>query len=118
MNYTKIKIDDKEYGLKYGMLSARYLAEKLQNPYCFNGEEITEIGIAYVVYAGYINNCAIKDIKPELTLERVVDFVEGSVKDADKVTTLTDVIELWVSLQLTPTKEPETKKKTLRKSKS
>lgn len=118
MNYTRIKIDDKEYGLKYGMLSARYLADKLQNPYCFNGEEITEIGIAHVVYAGYVNNCAIKDEKPDLTFERVVDFVEGSVKDADKVAALTNVVKLWVENQLTNKEPEEGKKKTSKRSKS
>ena len=117
MNYTTINIDEQKIGLKFGMYAARYLSTKLSNEFCFQGEEITEIGISHVIYAGYLNNCAIKDIKPELTLERVVDFVEGSIKDADKVTALTDVIKVWADAQLPKTNESaETKKKrTLKK---
>lgn len=119
MNYTTINIEDKEIGLKFGMYAARYLSTKLTNEFCFQNDEITEIGISHVIYAGYLNNCAIKDIKPELTLERVVDFVEGSVKDADKVTALTNAISVWASSQLPKVEEPVDgkKKKPLKKLK-
>lgn len=117
MNYTTINIENKEIGLKFGMYSARYLSNKLTNGYCFEGESITEIGIAHVLYAGYLNNCAIKDIQPELTFERVVDFVEECSKDANKIATLTSVIEVWSSTQLKPEKveEESTKKKRISK---
>lgn len=111
MNYTTINIENKEVGLKFGMYAARYLSSKLTNGFCFEGESITEIGIAYVLYAGYLNNCAIKDIKPELTFERVVDFVEECSKDADKVATLTDVIKVWTDVQFTPKESTEVTKK-------
>ena len=118
MNYTTIKIGETEIGLKFGMHAARYLSQKLDNGFCFDGDSITEIGIAHVVYAGYLNSCAVKDMKPGLTFEEVVDFVETSVNDADKVATLTNVIQLWTSVQFVP-KETDTKKKrTSGKSKS
>lgn len=117
MNYTTITIEGQEIGLKFGMFSAKYLQTKLNNGFCFIGDEITEIGIAHVLYAGYLNNCAIKDIKPELTFEGVVNFIEGSIKDADKVTALTNVIKVWSEVQFAKsevTKEPK-KKRSLKK---
>lgn len=119
MNYTTILIGETEIGLKFGMHAARYLSQKLDNGFCFDGDSITEIGIAHVVYAGYLNNCAVKDMKPGLSFEEVVDFVETSVNDVDKVATLTNVIQLWTSVQFVPKEQTETKKKrTSVKSKS
>ena len=111
MNYTTIKIGETEIGLKFGMHAARYLSQKLDNGFCFDGDSITEIGIAHVVYAGYLNNCAVKDMKPGLSFEEVVDFVETSVNDVDKVATLTSVIQLWTSVQFVPKEQTDTKKK-------
>ena len=109
MNYTKLKLQETEIGLKFGMYSARYLSEKLTNGFCFDGDQITEIGIAHVVYSGYINNCAIKDQVPEVTFEQVVDFVESSIGDEDKVNALAHVIKVWSEAQLL--KAEDTKKK-------
>ena len=116
MNYTKLKINETEVGLKFGMYAARYLGDKLQNGYSFVGDEITEIGISHVVYGGYLNNCAIKDEKPELTFEQVVDFVEGSLKDTDRVNALAHVIKVWSECQLIQTDEGK-KKNPSKKSK-
>lgn len=119
MNYTKLTINETEVGLKFGMYSARYLAEKLINPYCFDGDQITEIGIAHVVYGGYINNCAVKDIHPELTFEQVVDFVESSIGSDDRVNALAHVIKVWSESQIVKsTVEESKKKKSSPKSKS
>lgn len=120
MNYTTINIENEKIGLKFGMYAARYLSNKLTNGFCFDGDSITEIGISHVLYAGYLNNCAIKDIEPTLTFERVVDFVEECSKDADKVATLTDVIKVWTDVQFAPTENTEgtKKKKISKKSKS
>jgi hypothetical protein len=124
MNITTLVIDGNEYGIRFGMYSARYLADKLTSSFCFVGDEITEIGISHVVYAGYLNHCAVKDEKPLLTFEDVVNFVEASISDTDRVKQLTDITALWVQCQFKekeqkqPEPEAETKKKTSRKSKS
>lgn len=112
MNYTKLTINDQSIGLKFGMYSARYLSDKLQNGFCFQGDQITEIGIAHVVYSGYLNNCAVKDEAPTLTFEQIVDFVEGSIQDKDKVEALTSVIKVWSESQIIAQAAEDTKKKT------
>lgn len=115
MNYTTITIENQEIGLKFGMWSARYLADKLTNPFCFVKDEITEIGIAHLVYAGYMNNCAVKDEKPTLTFEQVVDFVESSTKDENKINSLANVVKLWSSLQLKNVEDTGKKKRISKK---
>ena len=117
MNYTKLTINNEEVGLKFGMYSARYLADKLQNGYSFSGDDITEIGIAHVIYSGYLNNCAIKDMKAELTFENVVDFVEESVNDEGKVNALASAMKVWSEAQLSKVTEDTKKKTTSRKLK-
>ena len=118
MNYTKLKLKDKEIGLKFGMVSDRYLSEKLAGGYCFNGDDITEIGLAHIIYGGYINNCALKDIAPELTFEQVVDFIEESINDSDTMLAIGAVVKVWSDVQIARNGGEEAKKKTTKKLKS
>jgi hypothetical protein len=120
MNYTKLKLNDKEIGLKFGMVSDRYLSEKIPNGYCFNGDDITEIGIAHIIYGGYINNCAIKDAAPEITFEAIVDFIEASVTNDEVMLEIGQVIKVWSEVQIerNGVKIEEAKKKTTKKLKS
>lgn len=112
MNYTRLTINDREIGLKFGMYSARYLSDKLSNGYCFVGENITEIGIAHVLYAGYLNNCAVKDQPAELTFEQIVEFIEASLTNQPVMDAIAGVIKVWSESQLIKqATEPETKKK-------
>lgn len=115
MNYTTITIENKEIGLKFGMYSGRYLSDKLTNGFCFVGDEITEIGIAHLIYAGHLNNCAVKDEKPQITFEEVVDFVEGSIRDEDKIRSLTNVVKVWSDLQIKNTGDEGKKKRISKK---
>jgi hypothetical protein len=100
MNTTKITINSHDVVLKFGMYSARYLADKFQKNYCFDGDEITEIGIAHVIYSGYMNACAVKDESPALTFEDMVDFVESSIGDTEKINAIASVVKVWSESQL------------------
>jgi hypothetical protein len=119
MNYTKLKLNDQEIGLKFGMVSDKYLSQRSDNPFLFDGDGLTEVGIAHVVYSGYLNNCAHKDMKPEITFEQVAEFVEDAARYPDKVADLTNVIKVWTDVQIAKKDIPEeSKKKTTKKSKS
>lgn len=112
MNYTRLTIAGKDYGLKFGMYSARYLSDKLSNGYCFVGDNITEIGIAHVLYAGYLNNCAVKDEPSELTFEQIVEYIEGSLTNQEVMDAIAAAIKVWSDSQLIKAAaETETKKK-------
>ena len=87
MNYTTITINDQKVGLKFGMPSFRYLSEKFKEGISYNDREINEFGISQIIYAGYYNNCLVKEILPEIKFEQIVDFVESNFKNQDLVNT-------------------------------
>ena len=118
MNHCYININGKDVKLKFGMHCARYLSEKLQGHYCFDGDEITEIGIGHVLYAGYINACAVADAKADLSFEDFVDFIESSLNNPDAVNAISQAVKVWTEAQIKGNVNEEAKKKPLKKSKS
>ena len=95
MNYTTITINDQKVGLKFGMASFRYLSGKFVEGISFNNGELTEIGIAHLLYGGYYNNCLVKDVVPEHTFEYFVDFIEINLKNADFLAEVSQVLKIW-----------------------
>lgn len=95
MNYIKININGKEVGLKFGMASFRYLSDKFLDNKVFKDGNINEMGAAYIIYSGYWNNCIVKEMDQELTLEDIVDWVETNLMDSEFSKTLAEVIDLW-----------------------
>lgn len=95
MNYTTITINDQKVGLKFGMASFRYLSEKFVEGISFDRGELTEIGIAHLVYGGYYNNCLVKDVLPKLKFEDIVDFVESNIKNEDFLIEMKEILKVW-----------------------
>ena len=95
MNYTTITINDQKVGLKFGMPSFRYLSEKFKDGISYNDREINEFGISQIIYAGYYNNCLVKEILPEITFEQIVDFVESNFKNQDFMNDMQEVVRVW-----------------------
>jgi hypothetical protein len=122
MNYTTITINEEVVGLKFGLPSARYLRDKVASgKLLYENEEITEVGIAYVLMAGYKNNCVSKEVSEKYTFEDMLDFVESALTNNDKSKELSNVITVYVESQAVKTGEADEdgkKKKTGTKSKS
>lgn len=119
MNYTTILIDNKKIGLKFGLASFRYLKDKFVEGKSFENNELTEIGIAHILYSGYYNNCIIKDVELEYSFEYFVDFVESNLNNQDSLIAMKDIISLWsendfIKKEEIDSKKPEAKKKTIR----
>jgi hypothetical protein len=95
MNYTTITINDQKIGLKFGMASFRYLSDKFVEGISFDKGELTEIGISHLIYAGYYNNCLVKDVLPELKFENIVDFVESNIKEDKFLTEMKEILKVW-----------------------
>lgn len=118
MNYTSIIINGQKVGIKFGMASFRYLSDKFSDGKAYHNNELTEIGIAYIVYSGYYNNCIVREEEPTLSFSDVVDWVEQSLMNGEKSSAIVEVINLWASNDFVkkkteePTEEP--KKKTSR----
>lgn len=118
MNYITIDIEGKTIGLKFGMVSFRYLQTRLKSEISYNGNELTEIGFAQILYSGYYNNCVIKDVVPEYNFEYFVDFVEKNLNNPIILDEIKKVIELWINNDILKSaqsaKNDESKKKTTR----
>ena len=118
MNYTTIEIEGKTIGLKFGMASFRYLQNKFVDGVSFTGNTLTEIGFSQIIYSGYHNNCIIKDVVPEYSLEFFVDYIENNLQNEFVVKEINKVIELWSKNEFIKNTNSlvseETKKKTTR----
>lgn len=118
MNYTSIIINGQKVGIKFGMASFRYLSDKFAIGNAYHNNELTEIGIAYIVYSGYYNNCIVKEEEPILSFSDIVDWVEQSLVNGEQSKDIVEVINLWASNDFIRKKTEETaeepKKKTSR----
>lgn len=81
-----ITMNGQQVPLKFGMPACRYFMEKLEPEHvaAVSGDSINEVGIAYLLYAGYWNHCIIKDKLPEKKLEDFFDWVEDVGDDPAK----------------------------------
>jgi len=77
------------------MPSFRYLSEKFKEGISYNDREINEFGISQIIYAGYYNNCLVKEILPEIKFEQIVDFVESNFKNEDFMNDMQEVVRVW-----------------------
>lgn len=100
MNYTTITIYGAEYGLKFGMASFRYLSDKFVEGISFNGTNVNEIGISHIIYSGYYNNCLVKNEKPILTFEYIVDWVESNLKNQEVLNQINDIVKIWTDTDI------------------
>jgi len=123
MNYIEINIGDKKIGLKFGMASYRYLSEKFKDGISFHNDQITEIGIATIIYSAYKNNCIVKELPIDMTFEYLVDFVEANTANDDFMNQMKDVIKVWADsdfikkTQVANTEDVDAKKKKSRGTK-
>jgi len=97
MNYTSIIINGQKVGIKFGMASFRYLSDKFSEGKAYHNNELTEIGIAYIVYSGYYNNCIVKEEEAVMSFSDIVDWVEESLVNGSKSTDIVEIINLWAS---------------------
>jgi len=117
MNYIEINIGDKKIGLKFGMASYRYLSEKFKDGISFHNDQITEIGIATIIYCAYKNNCIVKELPMDITFENLVDFVEANTSNESFMSEMREVMKVWAEsdfikkTQVDNVEEDEPKKK-------
>jgi len=112
MNYTTLTIDNEKIGLKFGMASFRYLSEgKFVEGKSFQNNVITEIGIAHIIYSGYMNNCLVKEQEERYSFEFFVDFVELNLKNQKMMDEISNIISVWSNSDFIKQKSDETTKK-------
>jgi len=116
-----IEMNGKPVGFTFGLPAIRRVGEQ----YELIPKELDEIskltGIyAHVLHSGYLNNCLVKGIRPDIKLEDFFQFVEISTFNhdlaavADVYKTYEDSRTVWLKkVDNVPVEEKKNKKKTL-----
>jgi len=108
MNYTTLTINGEKIGLKFGMASFRYLSEgKFIEGKSFANNQLTEIGIAHILYSGYYNNCLVKDTDVKYSFEYFVDYIEMNFADEQIQNDIKSCLEIWAKSEFLKPKEQE-----------
>lgn len=80
-----ITISGQVVRLKFGLPAVRRVFEKMAEHTLVEkrGEEerYNDLGIAHVLYAGYLNGCMLHDAAPTLSFEHFYDYIEDFADD-------------------------------------
>ena len=79
---AQITVAGQKVGLKFGMPAVRRFFEKTMQYELMTDNKYTDLGLAHLVYAGYVNWCIMKDQATELKFEDFYTLIE----DADEET--------------------------------
>src|SRR6266550_253972 len=93
---AKITIDDRDVVLKFGLPAIRRIMEKMVQYKLsdIDGEEETynDLGLAHILFAGYLNGCMMKDELPTLEFEAFYTLLEEASYDKAKEKQVIDAI--------------------------
>ncbi len=93
--FTEIEISDKKIGIKFGLPAIRQIAEKMAKYNLITGDSYNELGIAHIIYAGYCNNCMVKDEVPSIPFSHFYDFVEQAILDKELKEKIVPVVRIF-----------------------
>jgi hypothetical protein len=100
--YTSITIDGEKVDLRFGIPAVRMFLEKVSTEeVLISGETINEVGVAALIYCGYINNCMVKDIVPDKTQGYFLEYVEHSWIDDEVKKQLENVSSVYAASKFT-----------------
>lgn len=109
MNYTQITINGKLVGLKFGMYCTQLFYEVIESgKKVMIGDTVNELGITYLLWFGYLNNCEVKQVDPSLTFEDFYNVVEESASGNEEIT---KALDCWSNSQPVQKAVEEAKKK-------
>lgn len=92
---AQITIDGQPVVLKFGLPALRQIVRKYAMVEMTVGDDYSELGVAHILYAGYLNGCAMKDTIPVLSFEKFYEFVEG----VEDVTVMQEIISSMRSFE-------------------
>lgn len=73
---AEITIDGKKIGLRFGLPCIRYLVEKSEALDLMNGKFYNELGMAHILYGGYVNACLARDTVTEIPFSVIYEAIE------------------------------------------
>lgn len=76
-----IEINGRPISLKFGLPACRYFIEKISQGHIkpISAETVNEVGVAYLIYAGYYNHCIISDAVPDMKLSDIMNWIEENM---------------------------------------
>lgn len=74
---AKITVAGQEVGLKFGMPAVRRFFEKAKGLDLMLDGRYTDLGLAHLMYAGYLNYCIMKDQPPHIAFDAFYDLLEN-----------------------------------------
>lgn len=97
-----ITVQGEEIGLRFGMPANRMIIEKMaQDEDMLVSNKIDEKGIAWLIYAGYVNECLAKDLKPIKKPGDFFVFVEECLVKEGGEEMLTNVADIYAQSKFT-----------------
>lgn len=78
-----INMNGQQVPLRFGMPACRYFMEHISQEHIapMSGDSINEVGISYLLYAGYWNACIADEKVPVMKLSDFMDWVELMIDD-------------------------------------
>lgn len=73
---AQITIDGQLVVLKFGLPALRRIAQRAATMELITGNQYNELGITHILYAGYVNACAMKDLPATIPFESFYEFVD------------------------------------------
>lgn len=98
--YCEFEIKGEKVGLKFGMIANQRFLEKAKSFTFFetmsDGQRtLTVLGIAHVLYAGYVNNCYIKEQVTKHTFEDFFELIEDDFFVGKLRESVSNAIKEW-----------------------
>jgi hypothetical protein len=103
MSYCKITVSGKEVGLRFAHLSNKWFMVALfENGEAYSQESgFTDLGWAKLLHCAYKNDCAIKELKPELTVEDFYNHIDSLSSDEQGQKDFLEAVKVWSETQAT-----------------
>jgi len=88
-----ITIAGQQVGLKFGMPALRRIVEKMQQFDLLEGDASNDLGVVHILFAGYLNYCAMHDTASVLAFDAFYNYVETAPDNPDTVSELRSAVK-------------------------
>jgi len=96
---AQITLDGQPVALKFGMPALQRISQKMATNDLFNGAQWNDLGISHILYAGYVNHCAMKDVLPVYEFEKFYSYVEDA-EDEVVIKEIAAAVQVFVDSKL------------------
>lgn len=93
---TSINVKGEDIKIRFGIPAVRMFLEKIgDDSLLIKNDIVNEMGIANLIYAGYVNNCMVNDEVPTKKLGFFLEYVEEAFVDDEVNKRLQEIAECY-----------------------